>query len=140
MAFAANSLTGGLFAERGLLDPDGQQHLRMDMAAHRERPRPRKINLDRLARRLLRGVERHVSRIDIDLMEEFVLVGKQNSVAPSDRDRGCCEVAAFLDDSVDRGGAGKARDENKDEKNYDDDAAPYQFPRDHRKRPCRTSG
>jgi hypothetical protein len=105
------------------------------MTAHRERPRARKIDLDRLARRLLRGVERHVFRIDVDLMEEFVLVGKQNRVAPGDRDRSCCEVAAFLDDSVDRGGTGKARNENKDEKNYDAAAAPYQFPRDHRKSP-----
>ena len=95
----------------GSFDPYRQQHFRVDMTAHRKGARMRKIDLDRLSPRLLRRIDRHVFRIDIDLVEIFIFIGEQDGVASRDRDVVLCEVAPFLGDSVHRGGAGKTRDE-----------------------------
>ena len=102
----------------------------MDVAAHRKGAGARKIDFDRLARRLLRRIERHVFRIDIDLVEEFILVGKQNRVAPGDRDVADREGAPFLDDSVHRDSAGKTHDKHEQEKNDGLADTAYQFRRD----------
>ena len=78
--------------------------------------RAREINLDRLPRRLLRRIEGHVSRIDIDLVEKFILVGELDGVASRDRDVADREGTPLLDDSVHRGSAGKTHDKDEYEK------------------------
>ena len=71
---------------QALLDVHDQQHLWVNMAADRKAARAGKIHLDRLARRLLVRIEAHVARVDIDLMEKFIVIGEQHSVAAGDRD------------------------------------------------------
>ena len=75
------------------------------MAADRKGAGARKIDVDRLAGRLLFRVEAHAARGDIDLVEEFVLVRKEKGVAASNRDLAEAEGASLLNDSVRRGGA-----------------------------------
>ena len=85
----------------------------MNMAADRKGAGARKIDLDRLAGRLLAGVKGHAARGDIDLVEEFILIRKKKNVAAADRDLADAEGPSLLNDSVRRYGAGqfRARDE-----------------------------
>src|SRR5438552_15652501 len=98
------------------------------MAAYREGAGARKINLDRLPRRLLRRIEGHVSRIDIELMEKFIVVGEQDGVASRDRDVADHEGPPLLGDSVHRGSAGKTGGKQQYEQQGDTTATPAQFP------------
>src|SRR5215472_12209717 len=86
-----------------------QQHFRVDMAAHREGAGAREINLDRLAGRLLRRVEAHCARSDIDLVQKFVFVRKQHGVAAGNRDLGDGKIPSLLCDSVNSSSGGGER-------------------------------
>src|SRR5258708_1309466 len=83
----------------------------MNMAADWKGAGAGKIHLDRLARRLLVPIKAHAARIDVDLVEKFVVIGKQQAVAAGDRDLAEGEGAALLDDAVHRRSTQRGRDE-----------------------------
>ena len=70
----------------------------------------REQDADHLAGGLLGGIEAHRLRVDIDLMEEFIVVGKGECVATLDRNLGPRKRAVLLRDLNRRGksrGGGK---------------------------------
>ena len=93
-----------------------QEHLGVDMAADRKSPGARKLDLDRLAGRLLVRIEGHARRVDIDLVEKLVLVGKEQRVAARDCYLAHSKSASFLDDSVDGSRSDKLRESHQHQK------------------------
>ncbi|MGC2413899.1 MAG: hypothetical protein WA459_14520 [Stellaceae bacterium] len=76
----------------------------MNVTAHREGAAQRKIHVNGLAGPLLGGIKRDVFRIDIDLMQEFVLVGEADGVALGDHNLVNREIAPLLRHGVERRG------------------------------------
>jgi hypothetical protein len=94
----------------------GQQHFRVDVAADLERARLRKSHVDCLPGCLLCGVEAHRIRIDVDLVQEFIVVAERDRVAALNRNLAPRERAVLLRD-LQRGGKCRGRNQAEAEGN-----------------------
>src|SRR5579862_4813325 len=79
---------------------DDEKHLGVDMAAHLKSSGSREFHHDILAGLLFVGVEVQDVRLDVDLMDEFVLIGEGERIALGNGHLARMKGPALLDDRM----------------------------------------